>query len=332
MQLDKTEDFFTCPLTCMFICAAVLAKISLSFDGLRVEKETSTSTHFATTLLTSPPSSPPPAAVPNGSGSPASVARRAKSVMSNGIKARASLAGSELEAEISRLKQEFEDLVDSVEDSFTSRVPLKKILRSVKHIPVSLSQDLGSYFREESCNILQTNSIQHLFVLLAPMWGYLNPGLLEFFVGRFGSQDDISELQSYLDKLDTFRQNVKLGDFVRVRHTKENALDLFCCKKIITIMGSDWENQTLQDAENFRVQFAGEHNLQSFVPRMDIVPSSIAIVICLPHWLEINLDELCGFFNRKGVKNVFVDGPVDLIKKVGVLILVKSLASTCTYN
>ena len=135
-------------------------------------------------------------------------------------------------------------------------------------------------------------------------------------MGRFGSQNDIAELQKYLEKLNTFRQNVKLGDFVRVRHTKENALDLFRCKKIITIMGSDWENQTLQDAENLRVKFAQEYNLQPFVPRMDILPSSIAIVICLPHWLEIDLDELWGFFNRNGVKKVFLDGPLDCIKKV----------------
>ena len=227
-----------------------------------------------------------------------------------------SLTGYELEAEIAKLKKDFEDLVDSIEDSFISRVPLIKILRSIKHIPVSLSQDLGTYFREETSKILRTDSILHLFVLLAPMWGYLNPGLLEFLVGRFGSQDDIADMQKYLEKLDTFRQSVKLGDFVRVRHTKENALNRFRFKKIITIMGHDWENQTLQDAENFRVQFAEEHNLQPFVPRMDIVPSSIAIVICLPHWLEINLDELWGFFNRNGVKRVFMDGHIDWMKKV----------------
>ena len=226
------------------------------------------------------------------------------------------LSGSELEAEIAKLKQDFEDLVDSIEDSFATHVPLRKILRSIKHIPVSLAQDLGTYFEDKSSTILRANSIQHLFVLLAPMWGYLNPGLLEFFVGRFGTQDIISELQKYLAKFDTFRQKVKLSDFVRVRHTKGNALDLFRCKKIITIMGPHWENQTLQDAENFRVEFAQEYNLQPFVPRMDLLPSSIAIVICLPHWLEINLDELWGFFNRNGVKNVYMDGPIDWMKKV----------------
>ena len=228
----------------------------------------------------------------------------------------ASLTGSELEAEIAKLKKDFEDLVDLIEDSFSSCVPLKKILRSIKHIPVSLSQDLGIYFREESSRILRTDSIQHLFVLMAPMWGYLNPGLLEFLVGRFGSQDDIADMQKYLEKLGTFRQRVKLGDFVRVRHTKENALNRFRFKKIITIMGRDWENQTLQDAENFRVEFAQEYYLQPFVPRMDIVPSSIAIVICLPHWLEINLDKLSGFFNRNRVKRVFMDGHVDWMMKV----------------
>ena len=294
-----------------FLCYvhAVLASESISASSI---KTTATSTHYSTISLVNPPKSPPPA-----TDTPVPVAHEIVSTKSDNTNSQAPLTGSELEAEIARLKQDFEELVDLIEESFSSRVSLVKVQRSIKHIPVSLSQDLGSYFEDKASKFLRADSIRALFILLSPMWGYLNPGLLEFFVGRFGSQDNISELQKYLEKLNIFRQNVKLGDFVRVRHTKENALDLFRCKKIITIMGSDWENQTLQDAENFRVELAQEYNLLPFVPLVNLFKSSIAIVICLPHWLEINLDKLSGFFNRNKVKKVFVDGPIDWLKKVG---------------
>ena len=205
--------------------------------------------------------------------------------------------------------------MDLIENSFVSRgVSLRRMKFSIKHMPLSLSQDLGSYFRDISSSLLRANSIEHLFVLLGPMWNYLNPGLVEFFVGRFGSQDDIAELEKYLEKLDIFRSSVKLGDYVCARHKKNNILEFVQCKSVTTIMSSDWKDRTLLDAERYRIGFGQENHFQQFLPRMDVAPSSIALIVSLPCWVEINLDELAGFFSRNDVKKVFVNSAITEVR------------------
>ena len=155
-----------------------------------------------------------------------------------------------LEDRIAKLKEDFEELVDSTEDSFIDNVPLRKIQRSIKHIPVSLKRDLGDCFQNEVSKILNTPSVENLFIIMSYYWDYLNPGLLEFLVGRFGSKSDIQLLSVYLEKLFQFRSSVKLRDFVQNRPSFK---DISTCRynKIITIM-EDWEEKTLQEAENFK--------------------------------------------------------------------------------
>ena len=138
-------------------------------------------------------------------------------------------------------------------------------------------------------------------------------------MGRFGSQDDIAELEKYLEKLDIFRSSVKLGDYVHARHRKNNILEFVQCKSVITIMSSDWKDRTLLDAERYRIGFGQENHFQQFLPRMDVVLSSIALIMSLPCWVEINLDELAGFFNRNDVKKVFVNCAIKQVNYTVIL-------------
>ena len=66
---------------------------------------------------------------------------------------------TKLEQDISRMKDMFEDLVDSVEDSFQSNeVSLEKLKRKLKHIPMSLQLQLGEYFLRRASMISKAES------------------------------------------------------------------------------------------------------------------------------------------------------------------------------
>lgn len=223
-----------------------------------------------------------------------------------------------LQEKIAYLERSFEYLVDEIEDSFIQNRVSLKIQKSLKHVPVSLKLQLGEYFKEQSAKFLRTKSIEELFVLLSFMWDYLNPGLLEFLVGRFGSENDIELLRTYLQKLSTFRANVKLGEYVHARHTVNSAYNHFCYKKIVTIMSPDWENRTLQDAEDFKVEFAKECHFQPFLPRIYAQLSSIAIVFSIPYWIELNMDKLKPLFKKNNVVKVLMDNiyVINWIKEV----------------
>lgn len=214
-----------------------------------------------------------------------------------------------LEREIARLAKDFEDLVDSTEESFVqSHVSLKAIQKSVKHIPISLQLELGDYFRERVSDILNTKSIEELFILLSVYWDYLNPGVLEFLVKRFGSDNDKVLLQTYIEELVKFQPSVKLGDFLHAtRHTEISAFNHYRFQRIITIMEDDWERQTLEDVQKFRKELANEHRIQPSLFRTNVKLSSIAIVFCLPHWIRVEMDELEPLLTRKKVVKVFLD-------------------------
>ena len=212
-----------------------------------------------------------------------------------------------LEDRITKLKEDFEDLVDTIEESFIENgVPLTKIQRSIKHIPVSLKRDLGDYFRDETSSILKADSIRSLFIILSYYWDYLNPGLLQFLVGRFGSETDIQLLSDYLEKLEQFRSSVKLGDFVQSRPSFN---DISTCryKKITTVMSQGWKEKTLQDAENFKNELAEECSIQPFLTRIHANRSSIALVFYLPPGFDVKMEELGSFFKTRNVSKVYLN-------------------------
>ena len=70
-----------------------------------------------------------------------------------------------LEDKIGRMEKDFEELVNSVEESFVdNEISLREVQKSLKHISVSLKRDLGKYFRKES---LEAESIEELFLTLS---------------------------------------------------------------------------------------------------------------------------------------------------------------------
>ena len=194
-------------------------------------------------------------------------------------------------------------------------MPLKKVQNSIKHIPVSLKRDLGKCFRKES---LDAESINELFIILSCYWDYLNPGLLEFLVGRFGTNDDVVLLTTYLEKLEQFRSEVKLGEYVEKSGHRDISSSHY--KAIVSIMGPGWEDKTLQDAENFKNELAEKSLIQPFLTRIHATRSSIAIVFYVPRWFEVKKEKLEPFFRKQNVRKVYLDDVcfIDWNEQVGV--------------
>ena len=187
--------------------------------------------------------------------------------------------------------------------------------RSIKHIPISLKLQLGEYFIEHSSKIFKLDSIGAIFNLLSFFWDFLNPGLLDFIVGRFGSPKDISLMTAYLEELEIFRRRVRVGEFVRANCIDSVACHHYFYKRIITIMGDDWEEETLQDVENYKTELAVKLQFQPFLPQIHVRRSSIAIVFSIPHWIQINF---VPFFRSKRVIKVCIGEfcLMDLTKQV----------------
>ena len=232
----------------------------------------------------------------------------------------------EVAEEIVLVNKKFEELVETVEDSFLAcGVSVVKMQRSIKHIPMSLKLELGEYFIEHSLKIFKADSIGAIFNLLSFCWDFLNPGLLGFIVGRFGSPEDISLMTAYLEELEIFRRKVKVGEFVRANNIESVACYHHFYKRIVTIMGDDWKKATLQDVEDYKIKLAGELQFQPFLTQIHVRRSSIAIVFSIPHWIQINFVELEPFFRSKNVVKVCLGDfcLMDLTKQVNNAIILR---------
>lgn len=212
----------------------------------------------------------------------------------------------ELEEEIRVMVGKFEELVEMVEDSFlTSGVSVVKMQRSIKHIPVSLKLQLGEFFMEHASKIFRADSIGEIFNLLSYSWDYLNPGLLIFIVERFGSPKDIALMEAYSKELGIFQRRVTVGEFVHASHAVGRVpCQHFFYQEIVTIVGDEWKTKSLQDAESYKVRLAFQLQIQSFLPKIHVKPSSIAIVFSIPRWIQINFEKLVPFFQSEGVIKV----------------------------
>ena len=214
----------------------------------------------------------------------------------------------ELEADISRMNRSFNSLVESVENSFlTNKVPLLKIQKSIKSIPLGLKLQLGECFKRAAAQFLKTESIEQLFIELSYFWDYLNPGLLRFLVKEFGSQDDKQSMTMYLQELKTFRITVKIGEFIEVNQADTN-LHSFIYTKIVMVMDQGWENKTLEEVEQFKIEICMQCRLpQSFSTLIHVQRSSIAFVFHFPSQININMEELKPLLQRKRVIMVYVE-------------------------
>ena len=192
--------------------------------------------------------------------------------------------------------------MDTVEESFIeNNVPYERIQKLIKHTPITL-KNVNNYFDQLTSKIFKAESVKMLFVLLSNFWDYLNPGLFEFIVGRFGSEVDIQILNQYLGTLQIFRKNVALRDFVKFALPHSSASSVykdFNYKEIVSFMGEVWEQKTLQDAEELKHELCSDYKLlQMFLLRFKVASSSIAIIFYFPDQVEINMEELEPFFDR----------------------------------
>ncbi len=198
--------------------------------------------------------------------------------------------------------------MDSLEDYLLeSKVSVNKLQSAIKHIPISLRSQLGEYFQEQTSKIFKMDSVRALVLLLSQFWYYLSPGLLTYFVGRFGSEDNIRSMEEYLSELEEFRKKVKISEYLQAVSSQKDLCSHRFYKKIVTQMGPDWEKETLQDVEEYINEFFEELCIQNFLARFQVIRSSIAIVFSIPHWMQINFVKLEPFFHYKGVVKVYLN-------------------------
>ena len=225
------------------------------------------------------------------------------------ITSEVSLEGRQLGNTIESLRNRFCSLVQSVENFFRSRVQVRDISQSMKFIPLTTRWQLGESFSNQASNLLHATSIDEVFFHLSEFWDFLNPGLLNFLVDKFGSQDNRQLMETYSARLKNFRCRVKIGEFLNASHTPATLHILYQYREISAHMSPDWEEKTLEDVEQFKIEICNRAHLpQHFLTTMRVQRSSIAITLYLPSKMEVSVDELKQLFKSNKALKVHQDG------------------------
>ncbi len=247
----------------------------------------------------------------------------------------------QLDEDIRRLKAEFASLVESTCDAvvkqklitsdFCERVSLAQHGISIDHCFGDLSeyQDLISDDLLLECitdkdkldklspaavmmmwDKLPTEAVTRMLDNLSNYWTYFNYGLLEHVVSQFGDGDLKQKMESYVSKLDTFKQRTRLCDYVNELPISRHTLLKFEVQ--IKHPAADC---TLWQVELIMRQLMSEFSIpkQLMVIFKETAEAYICVSWLIPPSFESTLKNALfktssAFFKRKGIIAIILDG------------------------
>jgi len=273
--------------------------------------------------LTSPleasPSSPPPFTPPTPLTPPSSAGNNSPQLSPSGGELPFSpptnqFKGAQaqplsLEEEIKQFEEKYEDLVDNVLSAFkTEGVHVKRVLKCLRQLPVSLKLQCGEFFQSQAAHLSQASSIDELFFILSPYWDFLNPSLLAHLAYRFGDDETIRSVNKYLAELREFRMRTKLQSFI----DKWTGRLLPDTQEIVMALGDNWREKSLEELEELRIELSHKVWFGDYVmPLKRIKLSSVDAMFSLPESVDIRslkLESLEDFFRKHQVLRILHNG------------------------
>ena len=187
-----------------------------------------------------------------------------------------------VQQEITTLVDIYDDLVAKTVEKFSERQEdsphfCRKLRISVAVLPTSLKYQHRYFLEHHSSKIGKATTVEEIFSILNSYWNFLNCNLLVHIIGKFGDEELQKQLSSYTTTLQAFRLRTRITDFMKA-YTGNPSLpqQLLALKMKI---GSEWEQCTLEDAEELRRSMATDSSTTDFTTYfMGGVPGSIYLV------------------------------------------------------
>ena len=146
------------------------------------------------------------------------------------------------------------------------KIPLMTLRECITLLPASIKHQHIAFLETKVKAIIQSESIEEIFLQLNLYWDFLNYTLLEHIVTEFGNNDTKAAMAKYVCELVAFRKATKLLTFIAywpcAGEAPPNMSRLVT--KIEKQMKKDWSNCTLEDVEQFRRTLTQKLLLPSF--------------------------------------------------------------------
>ena len=215
-----------------------------------------------------------------------------------------------MDNEIHGLEEEFDDLVDQTAEDIEQSIKegkakLSRVKSTVTRLPVNLRHRHVRFLAGKLSAINKAKTVNALFSILDLYWDFMNCGLLERLIGRFGSKGTQRRMEGYLKKLIDFRVRTTVREFTGKWRRKIPSN----MSEITMEMGDGWLDKTLEAVEEFKTAFSRMCSFKEYA--LSFTESSHnSVILCwalqrsFPMSVEI-LQPARQFLQKQGVLRVF---------------------------
>ena len=174
----------------------------------------------------------------------------------------------EVQLEIKKLVALYDDLVENSVETLSEMQEnspnfFRKLRRSVAVLPTSLTFQHSYFLEHHSSQIAKATTVEEIFSILSRYCNFLNCSLLVHIISKFGNYKLKRQLNSYTETLQVFRSQTKITDFMKVCAENPHLPPVSVALK--AKMSPEWEDRTLEDAEEYHKAMAQNSSLADYV-------------------------------------------------------------------
>ena len=192
-----------------------------------------------------------------------------------------------IEEEIQELEDQFFTVVRNAASDLET-VDLFIVKLCITNLPVSLKHQHINYLEEHRLAIENAKSVREILLILSQHWDFLNCGLLEELVRKFGGDDTRQLMREYTEKLKEFRKKTKVIDFIG---KWAGSCPPQFSEYDTELDEEEWSDRTLEDLNSLRIRqakevFAVKHTLRCIKVKKGCVSVTWAIPNALPGFAD----------------------------------------------
>ena len=166
---------------------------------------------------------------------------------------------------IETLEGQFDSLHQRLMTEVTENEALsgKELLRVLTMLPVSLRKEYESLIQQILPTLESKNTTTELFLRLNPLFVFVDYGLLDHLVSKFGSPALKGDMKSYVNEVKVFMRETTVGDLMDFWPGEENPHMNYSELKVK--FSDDLRSYTLERLNNFRRKFCCKLRLSEFI-------------------------------------------------------------------
>ena len=219
-----------------------------------------------------------------------------------------------VESQVKCFDDKFSSLADKAYLEVSREMEPSTFLARFTYLPVSSRLQHRSFIKKNLTHVRNPVTFEKIWSILNLYWDFLNYGLLEHVINKFGSENLKHQMQDYLDELSTFKRRTRLCDFIDSWPCKDDGPPEEELRKLVAKMHHKWTECTLQDVESFKTALIHKF----FLPEFDIILQNAKRGCVCVTWLtspstatllQQNLANIeTEFFKEHSIDAVTVDG------------------------